>query len=78
MREKVEISARSYRQDRDFIFEEPVNAMKTIDSLNDTTPGYIAQGEPVIDSVNNRILLKKNGKLNKLSVINSEVILEEI
>lgn len=78
MRELNNITKRNYRSDRTNMFEEPPNVFKTIDDLSDTNVRNISDGEPMIDNTNNRILIKNNGLLNKLTLDGTDIILEEV
>lgn len=78
MRELNNITERGYRDDRTNFFEENPNVFKNIDDISDTNIKNISNGEPIIDTINNRILIKKDGVFNKLIIDGTDIILEEV
>lgn len=77
MREQVNLFNREYRDDRTENFEESVNAFKTVE-VNSVLVGRLTQGEPTVDQENERILVKDNGVLKELAIVNGEIKLKEI
>lgn len=78
MREVVQLFQRELRNE-DFIqFQEPINVMKKINGTSDGLLATIGEGESFINTENNSIITKKDGKFFQQIVENNIIKLEEI
>lgn len=57
--------------------DKPTNAIKSVTQFNAVLKD-IGEGESIIDSENNRVLIKQNGKFYKQVVVDDNIILEEV
>lgn len=78
MKELNNIIRREHRPDRVNFFEESPNTFKSITELSDVNVGRLTEGEPILDTANNRILIKSNGVLNKQVLDGADIKLEEV
>ena len=78
MREVVDIFQRDIRPE-DFVqFQEPINTMKQLSGTDDDLLLSVGEGESYINTDNNTLVTKKDGKFFQQIVEDNIIKLEEI